>query len=247
MVQKLEIPKIIHYCWFGGKPLTPLAKKCIASWKIFFPDYEIVEWNEQNFDVSQFEYTRDAYAAGKYAFVSDMARLFILSKYGGIYFDTDVEVIKPFGEILQNGGYLGIESFENGFRINPGLGFACGPQSQIINGIFDIYTKLKFDCSKMKECNIVSITTDFLLRKGCLSINEIQSVNDMYIYPKDFFNPCDMNTGKIQITENTRSVHRFSGSWVDKKSLIRGKIYRFLNRFFGKRVANFVRKRVGCR
>ncbi|OWV12137.1 glycosyltransferase family 32 protein [Fibrobacter sp. UWH1] len=239
------IPKIIHYCWFGGKNLPPLARKCIESWKKHLPDYEIVEWNEKNFDVNQFEYTRDAYAAGKYAFVSDMARLFILSKYGGIYFDTDVEVIKPFGEIFQNGGYLGIESFENGFRINPGLGFACSPQSQIISGIFDIYTKLKFDLSKMKECNIVSITTDFLLRKGCLQINKIQFVNDIYIYPKDFFNPCDMDSGRIQITKNTRSIHHFSGSWVDKKSLIRGKIYCALNRFFGKRAADGVRKIFG--
>lgn len=95
------IPKIIHYCWFGGNPLPELAQKCIASWKKFLPDYEIKEWNESNYDVRKIPYIEQAYNAKKYAFVSDYARFDILYQYGGIYFDTDVEVIKPFDEILK--------------------------------------------------------------------------------------------------------------------------------------------------
>ena len=96
------IPKIIHYCWFGRNPLPQSAIKCINSWKKFFPDYEIKEWNEQNFDVNIIPYTSEAYQAKKYAFVSDYARMWVLYNYGGIYFDTDVEVIKPMKDIVEN-------------------------------------------------------------------------------------------------------------------------------------------------
>ena len=104
------IPKIIHYCWFGHNPLPPLALKCIASWKKYLPDYEIKEWNEENFDVNIIPYTREAYAAGKYAFVTDYARFWILYKYGGIYFDTDVEMIRPIDDIIAAGGFMGYET-----------------------------------------------------------------------------------------------------------------------------------------
>ena len=102
------IPKTIHYCWFGKKPLPPLAKKCIVSWKKFFPDYEIIEWNEDNFDVNQIPYTAEAYKHKKYAFVSDYARFKILYEHGGLYFDTDVEIIKPMNDIISQGNFMGL-------------------------------------------------------------------------------------------------------------------------------------------
>ena len=121
-LQKM-IPKIIHYCWFGRNPLPESALKCIASWRKFFPDYEIVEWNEDNFDVNTIPYTAQAYAAKKYAFVSDYARLKILYDHGGLYFDTDVEVIKPFDDILAGGAFMGCElTAAQGCAVNPGLG-----------------------------------------------------------------------------------------------------------------------------
>lgn len=104
------IPKIIHYCWFGRNPLPELAQKCIASWKKYLPDYEIKEWNEDNFDVNIIPYTAEAYAQKKYAFVSDYARFWILHKYGGIYFDTDVEVIRPIDDIIARGNFMGFET-----------------------------------------------------------------------------------------------------------------------------------------
>ena len=109
------IPKIIHYCWFGGNPLPPLALECIASWKKFLPDYEIKEWNEKNFDVNITPYTAEAYLQKKYAFVSDVARLIVIYEQGGIYMDTDVEVIKPLDDLLENKAYM---SFENDEYIN---------------------------------------------------------------------------------------------------------------------------------
>ena len=241
------IPKIIHYCWFGGKPLPPLAKKCIGSWKKFFPDYEIIQWNESNFDVNKFEYTKNAYIAKKYAFVSDMARLFILSENGGVYFDTDVEVVRSFSGILERGGYLGIEANGKTFRVNPGLGFACAKGSPVIGGIFDMYKRQVFDVSKLKDCNIVTMTTGFLLEKGLQKKNEIQSIDDITVYPQDYFNPCDMNTGKLNVTLNTMSIHHFSASWVDGGSLLRGRIYRLINRWLGNNVATIVRHVFGRR
>lgn len=107
------IPKVIHYCWFGGNPLPDSAKKCISSWRKYLPDYEIKEWNERNFDVKSIPYTREAYRLKKFAFVSDYARMWILYHYGGIYFDTDVEVIKPFNDIIQRGNFMGFEAQHN--------------------------------------------------------------------------------------------------------------------------------------
>lgn len=121
------IPHVIHYCWFGHKPLPRAAKRCIASWRKFFPGWEIREWNEDNFDVNCIPYTAGAYAAGKYAYVSDYARFKILSEHGGVYFDTDVEVIAPFDDILARGGFMG---YEEPGELNPGLGMAAlSPES----------------------------------------------------------------------------------------------------------------------
>lgn len=121
------IPKIIHYCWFGRNPLPPEAEKCIASWRKYLPDYEIKEWNEDNFDVNIIPYTAEAYEVEKYAFVSDYARFWILYKYGGVYFDTDVEVIRPMDDILAKGNFMGFETDPDGkirnvMSVNPGLG-----------------------------------------------------------------------------------------------------------------------------
>lgn len=133
------IPKIIHYCWFGRNPLPELAQKCIASWKKYLPDYEIKEWNEDNFDVNIIPYTAEAYAQKKYAFVSDYARFWILHKYGGIYFDTDVEVIRPIDDIIARGNFMGFETDPNPAKgdasegsVAPGLGLGVAPGLGII-------------------------------------------------------------------------------------------------------------------
>ena len=144
------IPKVIHYCWFGNAPLPKSAKKCIQSWKRFFPEYQIKEWNETNFDVNLIPYTREAYAAKKYAFVSDFARYWILYHYGGLYFDTDVEVISDMTSIIACGPYMGCEKASipgmaaEKLGVNPGLGFAASPRMDFYSRMINKYEALHF-------------------------------------------------------------------------------------------------------
>lgn len=241
------IPKKIHYCWFGGKPLNQLGKKCLASWKKYFPDYEIIEWNESNFDINCCQYVKEAYDAKKWAFVSDYARFKILYEQGGIYFDTDVEVIKPFDDILAKGNFMGCER-EAG-DVAPGLGLGVNPGLGLIKEILNDYEKDSFiniDGS-LDLTTIVTRTTDILKKHGLKDVNEIQNVAEINIYPREYFCPIDMTTGKIEVTPNTYSIHRYAGSWESKENLFRGRVYRFINRVFGKKVADYVRKLVGKR
>lgn len=119
------IPHVIHYCWFGGKPLPKSALKCISSWKKYFPDWEIKQWNEENFDINSIPYTREAAERGKWAFVSDYARFWILYHHGGVYFDTDVEVIRPMDDIIEGGAFMGFEKDCNSIGIAAGLGMGA--------------------------------------------------------------------------------------------------------------------------
>ncbi len=239
------IPKIIHYCWFGGKPLDKLGQTCLKSWKKFFSDYEIKEWNENNFDFHDCRYARQAYEAKKWAFVSDYVRLKILYEYGGVYFDTDVEVIKPFYDILSKGNYMGFE--KNGKAVSPGLGMAVKPGLEIVKEIIDDYEKSDFVKADgtYDLTTIVERTTKILKKHGLDESDKIQNVADINIYPSEYFCPIDMETGKLIITKNTYSIHRFSGSWEKKSNKFRGKVYKFINRYFGKKCADFVKSIFG--
>ena len=228
------IPKIIHYCWFGGKPLPRSAEKCIASWKKYLPGYEVKRWDESNFDVNAIPYTREAYAACKYAFVSDYARFWILYHYGGVYFDTDVEVIRPIDDIINRGGFLGVESNRNGiYTVNPGLGFAATQGTAVIGEMVNLYSTFHFTntdgASDLK--NIVEITTDYLSSKGLQNTDEIQDSCGFTIYPKDYFCPIDYDTRELKITENTRTIHHYAESWVPRSTRFKNA----LSRLFGKR------------
>ena len=228
------IPKIIHYCWFGGKPLPKIAEKCIASWKKYLPGYEIKRWDESNFDVNAIPYTREAYAACKFAFVSDYARFWILYHYGGVYFDTDVEVIRPIDDIINRGGFLGVESNRNGiYTVNPGLGFAATQGTAVIGEMMNLYSTFHFintdGASDLK--NIVEITTDYLSSKGLQNTDEIQECCGFTIYPKDYFCPIDYDTRELKITENTRTIHHYAESWVPRSTRFKNT----LSRLFGKR------------
>ena len=167
------IPKKIHYCWFGRNPLPESALKCIASWKKFFPDYEIIEWNEDNFDVNCIPYTRQAYEAKKYAFVSDYARFKILYEHGGVYFDTDVEVIRSMDDIIERGAFLGFEINPNENRpygaVNPGVGMGAESGMSLYKNILDYYSQLSFirpDGSYEMTDAVVNITTRELIKAG---------------------------------------------------------------------------------
>lgn len=209
------IPKVIHYCWFGRNPLPPLAEKCIASWRKFLPDYEIKEWNEDNFDVNIIPYTAEAYAAKKYAFVSDYARFWILYHHGGVYFDTDVEVIKPMDDILAAGAFMGCEQ-DSPITVNPGLGIAATAQMPIYKKLLEYYIPLLFDAAHI-GATIVDHTTNVLKAMGLKEIEGIQKVSDCGIYPSEYFNPIHIVTKRLHITQNTRSVHWYAGTWNDNK------------------------------
>lgn len=215
------IPKIIHYCWFGKNPLPESAINCINSWREFLPDYKIKQWNEDNFDVNIIPYTADAYKAKKYAFVSDYARFFILYHEGGIYFDTDVEIIKPLDDIIKKGGFIGFEEspsfFVNG-QINPGLGMGCEKNNKLIAQILELYKKKIFinDLSYLYKNNVCTYTTDIFYKNGLKRIKGIQENNGFTIYPPTFFSPIHFTTKRLHISKETRTIHRYMASWTIK-------------------------------
>ena len=215
---KIKIPKTIHYCWFGRNPLPSLAIKCIASWKKYLPDYEIKEWNEDNFDVNVIPYTREAYAAKKYAFVSDYARFKILYEEGGLYFDTDVEVIKPFDDIIVRGAFMGCERDANGMNIAsvaPGLGLGVTSGHYLYKEILDLYSTLHFSHPEgfLNLKTVVEYTTDLLCKHNLKNIKGIQECAGILIYPSEYFCPISVEDGKLRITSHTVSIHHYGQSW----------------------------------
>lgn len=215
------IPKVIHYCWFGRNPLPDSAKKCIASWRKYFPDYKILEWNEDNFDVNAIPYTREAYDCKKFAFVSDYARYKILYEHGGIYFDTDVEVIKDMTSIIANGPYLGFEIDPGKDReygaINPGLGMAANAGMKFYENVLKYYASLHFILSDgiyNIEDAVVNITTRELIGLGLKPIKGVQVVEDVNIYPAEYFNPFDDATGRLRRSSLTYAIHWYSKTWM---------------------------------
>lgn len=222
------IPKIIHYCWFGKNPLPKLAEKCIASWKKYCPDYQIIEWNEDNFNVNIITYTKEAYQIQKYAFVSDFARFYILYNYGGIYMDTDVEVLKPLDSFLKNTMFAGFEKDQD---IAPGLIFASIKGTEIAKRILDSYQNrifIKPDGTFNLE-TVVKYTTDVLLQFGFIPNGKLQTIGDLTLYPQRYFCPLDHQTGKLNITPDTYTIHHYAASWHSTSD----KLKKHLKRIFG--------------
>ncbi|MDE7025244.1 MAG: glycosyl transferase [Paramuribaculum sp.] len=242
------IPKKIHYCWFGRNPLPESAQKCIASWHKYLPDYEIIEWNEDNFDVNTIPYTAQAYAAKKYAFVSDYARFKILYEHGGLYFDTDVEVIRPMDDIIAAGPFMGFEinpCIERQYgAVNPGVGIGAYKEMYLYKNILDYYSQLHFllpNGGYNITDAVVNITTRELVKFGLANNVGIQTVANTIIYPADYFNPFDDATGKLNKTQNTRTIHWYSKTWMNV-SVTRQWISRISHRIFGVNTISNLRK-----
>ena len=235
------IPKVINYCWFGGKPLPKLAEKCIESWKKYLSDYEIKRWDETNFDVNSILYTKEAYESGKYAFVSDYARFWILYNYGGLYFDTDVEVIKSIDDIIEAGPFMGVEQQNESFiSVAPGLCIAAEQHNDVLHDFLELYQDSHFINEDGSLClkNIVEITTEYLLNNGLQNVRNIQQCCGFTIYPKDYFCPIDYSTRKVNITNNTRTIHHYAESWLPKSTRLKNYLGRKLGRgFLGKLVS----------
>lgn len=232
------IPKKIHYCWFGRKPLPRKYKNYIKSWKKFFPGYEIIRWDESNFDINEFSFTEKAYIDGKMAFVSDYARLKILYEHGGVYFDTDVEVIATMDDIISKGSYMGFEKNTNLSKgdtlyVNLGLGFAVEPQNKILKEALDIYDKLGYE----KKKTIVVIITDILKKHGLRYCDKPVIVEGITIYPCEYFCPIEFLGNKIEITKNTRTIHHFTASWMtrgDKLKMLKGYYVNKIRKLLGR-------------
>lgn len=244
------IPKKIHYCWFGGNPLPKSAVKCINSWKKYCPDYEIIEWNEKNFDIKSNEYIYQAYKMKKYAFVSDYARFDILFRYGGVYFDTDVELIKPIDNILHNGSFMACESDgseENDIypSVAPGLGIAAESGKELYKKIIDYYNTQEFVNinGEINQETVVLKTTKILIEEGLKKTSDIQKIGSIIIYPKRFFCPLDDNTGELKISEDTVAIHWFDKSWLPKSQRIKSKFTRPIHRLFGDDCFDFIKKK----
>lgn len=230
------IPKKIHYCWFGRNPLPKEVKEYIKSWKKYCPDYEIIEWNEENYNVKKCKFLEEAYKEKKWAFVSDYARLDIIYNNGGIYLDTDVEVIKSLDSLLQNEAFMG---FENGNRINTGIGFGANKHNKIIKENLEYYNSLDTVDFTGNLGNIICnvITTNILKKHGLVVNDKKQIIENVVIYPTEFMCPMDYETGNIEITKNTYTIHHYSMSWLDKRDKNWHRIQQKLSRVIGIKAA----------
>ncbi|NRO27420.1 glycosyltransferase family 32 protein [Lactobacillus helveticus] len=235
------ISKVINYCWFGKAPIPNKVKKCIDSWKKYFPDYEIKQWNESNFDINCCSYVREAYKLKKWAFVSDYARFKILYENGGVYFDTDIEVIKDMHDIIESGPFMGYESFYADDKINlkketlvnPGVGLAAEKGMDIYKEILNYYEKQHFLNSdgSINYATVVERVTEILRKNGLIPNGKMQKVKGITIYPSDYFCPLNHMTGKLNITDNTRSIHLYTASWQSKGAKLKKQIKKWMPPF----------------
>ncbi len=209
------IPKIIHYIWFGDKPLDNVAKKCLKSWKKYCPDYKLILWNEKNFDVNMFQYTKEAFLTKSWAFLSDVVRLYALVNYGGVYMDTDVQITKPIDDFLDKRAFSGFEDQKN---IPTGI-MACEKGFPLFEKLLNDYKSrslIRKDGSIDRTTNVQTITKT-LLQYGFVPNNQYQVIEGFELFPNDYFCPKDHNTLKICKTQNTHTIHHFNASWCTKK------------------------------
>lgn len=209
------IPKLIHYCWFGGKEKPDSVKQCIESWKKYCPDYEIREWNESNFDIQANDYCREAYEAKRWAFVADYARLYVLYEYGGIYMDTDVEVVRPFDPLLNRNGFL---CFENDDNVSIGT-FGVAKHLLLVNDFLQPYKGRHFkrDDGSFDMTTNLKIITQVLVERYGISLNGKEQVlsGDILVLPMEAFIAKSYLTGWIMRDENTYAIHHYSATWRD--------------------------------
>lgn len=205
----MAIPRKIHYCWFGNGEKTELVQKCIASWRKYCPDCEIIEWNESNYDVTKNEYMHQAYQAKRWGFVPDYARLDIIYHHGGIYLDTDVELIRNIDDLFDGDGFMGFENIvdanQTTYSVNGGQGFGAPSQHALIKKMRDVYENLQF----VNEDGSLNLqpspyyNTSVLVENGMKTNNTLQVIEGITIYPAEYFCPINWKNKKCEITQNT--------------------------------------------
>lgn len=227
-----SIPKVIHYCWFGGKEIPEQNKMWMASWKKYCPDYEIVEWNEDNYDITQNEYMYEAYQAKKWGFVPDYARLDIIYNQGGIYLDTDVEIIKCLDELLYQDAFVGVDGSK---RISLGLGFGAKPKFDLIKSLLDEYNGRSFyyEDGTMNITAAPTLQIPFFEKLGYKNNGEYQRIENLSIYPEKVLAGKCNYTGRISPTEHTFAIHHYDGSWGTEEKRAKIKACHELFKTFG--------------
>jgi mannosyltransferase OCH1-like enzyme len=216
----MAIPKIIHYCWFGTKKMPDAEAGYVAGWKKLLPNYDFMLWNERNFDVSIVPFTEHMAKTELWGFIVDYVRAYAVYNYGGIYLDTDVEVIKPFDDLLEKN--ICFAGFENEQHVNPGSLFAEVKHGIIAKKIIDFYSKINFMDNDGNFNMVISpkIFTDILLNHGLKLNNTYQKLDVITVYPKEYFSPKSYITGLAEQTENTYSIHHYAASWFSKDAKI---------------------------
>ena len=229
------IPKVIHYIWLGGKELPPIAKKCIASWQKYCPDYEIKRWDETNLDLDKYQFVKDAMKAKKYAFASDVLRTDILYNNGGIYFDIDVELLKPIDDFLAHDCFMG---FESAHSIAPGLVMGSVQGNEDLHNLLEIYRNLHFDSNNLFDITVCEVFTKYYENLGLKRENTTQQIGNTVFYASEYFCPKSLSDGKIRKTKNTYSIHHYCASWVKKSIKLKSKIKQFIKRIMGEKLIN---------
>ncbi|MDY6122461.1 MAG: glycosyltransferase [Porphyromonas sp.] len=244
------VPKIIHYCWFGPKPFPPLAERCLKSWQRYMPAYELKLWTEKTFDISCTPFVQEAYHHGKYAFVSDYARLWALHEYGGVYLDTDVELIRSVDDLCVQGGWMGREKpgreQPNRYPVALGLGFALPKGHPWLRLLLDKYEQMKFPDpnDKGSVITIVRVVTDLLEEKGLKMDDIYQLLEDVHIYPTEYFCPKSYYTGLSRITDRTYSIHHYDASWMSSGQKFKDRLTHLLGPI-GKGLIDIKKRLVG--
>lgn len=217
--ESYEIPKIIHYCWFGRNPLPDRYKEWMHSWKKYCKEYEFIEWNEDNYDVYQNRYMAEAYEAKKWGFVPDFARLDIIYRYGGIYLDTDIEIVRNFDSLLYQKAFAG---FQGDGRVALGLGFGAIAGCEIIKTLRDDYDTKRFRLND-GSLNLTAsphYQTEMLKKMGLkIDLYSVQKINGLNIYPPALLSPITNYGRDWFVTEKTYAIHHYDGSWADKDRL----------------------------
>lgn len=210
----MSIPKKIHYCWFGGGKIPEAYQAFIEEWKTVCPDYEIIKWDESNYDVNKVAFMREAAAVKNWTFIADYARFDIVNTHGGVYLDVDVQTLKNYDQFLELDSFWGMEmEFNHQYYVNPGLGFGSAPGNPVLQELLELYQSMHFDNDNIVPSPV--LLREFFEQRGFVQKNVIQQLGFGNIYPKDYFAPLNC-LGKLKKTRNTVSIHHYMASWIEK-------------------------------
>lgn len=218
------IPKVIHYCWFGGKELPADVKKCISSWKKYAPDFEIVEWNEANFDVNSNPFTKSAYENKAWAFVSDYVRLYAVYTCGGIYLDTDIELLKPLDDLLDMDFFISVQ--QSNHLPTTGLGYGACKENRIVKEMLSKYEGIVFSEETKNDYTCPKLNSKVIFEHGYVYCDEVWKTAEITVFPSRYFDP--LSPGKTQnlLCDDTYSIHHYAASWTSGKNRFKRRIFR---------------------